>query len=779
MVIIRPNPFFFSEFRPNLNQIAMKKLILLPLLLSLAMPVSAQNWVTIPDANFVNRLNQQFPSCMNGNQMNTDCPGIVNATVLNVQLANIADLTGLEYFVNLEVLNCSNNNILSSLPELPTTLTELWCNGNNLTSLPELPPNLTKLICFFNQLTAIPELPSTLTELRCHSNNIITIPQLPSALTQLWCAQNNLNSLPVLPESLTQLRCGENELTALPELPISLVELQCQYNSITWLPELPPSLSMLLCHSNSLNCLPTLPLSLTNSSTSNFNISLNPLTCLPNYVPAMDGPTNSVWLTYPLCGLGELESNPNNCSTIDGIAGTVYNDINGDCLENEAEVGVVNATIKLLNEFDEIVATANSFGSGESALYNFAADPGNYTVQLVTENMPFQTSCANPGGSQEVELTTDEPIALNVNFGVECSPGFDVGVQSVLTTGWVFPGQIHTLKIASGDMSAWHGLQCAEDVEGTVTVYVDGPVSYAGPAGGALTPTVTGDLQFTYDIADFSLVNMHQDFRLLLETDTTAQEGDLICVDIVVDPIDGDFNPDNNTHSQCYEVFNSYDPNIKQVWPHDVAPGYDDYFNYTIYFQNTGTAPAFNIRLADTLDTNLDLNTFEVTAYSHPVLTYLHGNVLTFRFNNIMLPDSTTDFEGSIGYVQYRIKAVEGLPVGTVIENTAHIYFDFNEAIVTNTTQNEFVIITSANQPQQQLATVFPNPANGQFNVLFTNYYSGTTHMEVYNLSGQRVMQRQVNENQVVLDLVGYPAGMYFLHVRNERGSETLKLIKQ
>jgi len=886
----------------------MKKSILLALLMSTGLFASAQ-WVTIPDANFANRLNQLYPECMDGDQMDTTCPSIVNETVLYIgswgttpESMKVSDLSGIQYFVNLEeldcrynllstlpelpgtltflncsynnfvelaelpisltVLNCSHNNIsslqelppsltnlacnnneitsisalpatlntlscnsnaltilpelpsslmylactgnyLSELPELPNSLTELWCRHNSITSLPELPNALEILHCNDNKLTELPGLPNSLSVLMCHNiiytdtlnyftelpdlpnslnrlscykTGLIQLPELPSSLTELKCFSNNLSSLPDLPQSLTELTCYNNFLTSLPEIPTALEDLHCSDNFLTTLPELPPSLEKLRCANNELTCLPTLPMSLTNNQLSfGFNVSGNPFTCLPNYVPAMSGANNSQWLSYPLCDLGDVDGNPYGCSSLSGIAGLVFDDEDANCEADETEYELVNIPLKLLDENDNLLVTTYTFSNSK---YNFVADAGEYKVMLVAENQPYQPSCADPGDEQNVLLTESEPSALYVDFGIECLPGFDVGVQSVTSVGWVFPGQIHTLKIAAGDLSSWYGMQCAEGVAGTLNVNLSGPFSYVGPAPGALTPAIMGDLQFVYDIADFAAIDMQHAFRLLLETDTTAQEGDLVCVDIVVNPIDGDANPENNTHSQCYEVTNSYDPNIKQVWPHDVAPGYDDYFNYTIYFQNTGTAPAFNIRLADTLDTNLDLNTFEVTGYSHPVLTYLHGNVLTFRFNNIMLPDSTTDLEGSIGYVQYRIKAVEGLPVGTIIENTAHIFFDFNEAIVTNTTQNEFVIITSANQPQQQLATVFPNPANGQFNVMFTNSYSGTTHMEVYNLSGQRVMQRQVNENQVVVDLTGYPSGMYLLHLRNEHGSEAVKLLK-
>jgi uncharacterized repeat protein (TIGR01451 family) len=263
-------------------------------------------------------------------------------------------------------------------------------------------------------------------------------------------------------------------------------------------------------------------------------------------------------------------------------------------------------------------------------------------------------------------------------------------------------------------------------------------------------------------------------------TDTTAQDGDLVCVNVSVTPTAGDNNAANNNFQYCYEVFNSYDPNMKTVWPHHVEPGFDGYFNYTVYFQNTGSAPAFNIRIADTLDTQLDISTFEVTGYSHDVLTYLHGNVATFRFNNIMLPDSTTDFEGSIGFVQYRIKPLADLPAGTIIENTAHIFFDFNEAIVTNTTENEFMISTAV----QDLAEgpsmlVFPNPGTGLFTLEIDAAHSQLVWVEVYNLRGERLLQLSTNDSRTMLDLSAYPSGMYIVRAQNESGARHLKVVKQ
>ena len=60
------------------------------------------------------------------------------------------------------MLNCSNNNLTSLLPEfnsgnkLPESLKKLDCWKNNLISLPELPESLKELNCSCNYITSLP-----------------------------------------------------------------------------------------------------------------------------------------------------------------------------------------------------------------------------------------------------------------------------------------------------------------------------------------------------------------------------------------------------------------------------------------------------------------------------------------------------------------------------------------------------------------------------------------------------------------------------------------------
>jgi uncharacterized repeat protein (TIGR01451 family) len=402
--------------------------------------------------------------------------------------------------------------------------------------------------------------------------------------------------------------------------------------------------------------------------------------------------------------------------------------------------------------------------------------PDTFQVKIDTTNLPIAMACGQ-NSTQSVTLDSANQTIQNINFPVVCNAAYDATVQSVSRNGWVFPGQTHTLETSVTNNSNWYNLNCSSIiVSGTVSIQINGPVSFVATAAGALTPTVSGNT-YTYTISDFNTLNPNS-FGLRLITDTTAQANDPICVHVEISPNPIDADTTNNVYDFCYNVVNSYDPNMKEVYPVNVLPGYEDWFTYTIHFQNTGNAPAFNIRLRDTLDTQLDLNTFEVLGYSHPANVTVSGNILTVRFNNIMLPDSTSDYEGSMGYFQYRIKPLPNLPNGSQINNTAYIYFDYNAPIITNTTENNFDITVSATNLKlnPESFEIYPNPSTGIF-----TFKDGKNinRVEVYNVMGQEIavfVGDNTNKVSKQINLSNYIKGIYFAKIN---GSVVLKLVKE
>ncbi|MGB0870760.1 MAG: T9SS type A sorting domain-containing protein [Flavobacteriales bacterium] len=137
----------------------------------------------------------------------------------------------------------------------------------------------------------------------------------------------------------------------------------------------------------------------------------------------------------------------------------------------------------------------------------------------------------------------------------------------------------------------------------------------------------------------------------------------------------------------------SYDPNDKQVFPYYGDSGYvlpNTSLEYLIRFQNTGNDTAFIVNILDTLDTSLDLSSFELVSYSHPIQFTIQpdSREISFLFEDINLTDTITDEPGSHGFVKYRIKTEDTIVVNTEITNEAYIYFDENPPIITNSTSN-------------------------------------------------------------------------------------------
>jgi uncharacterized repeat protein (TIGR01451 family) len=766
------------------------KIILFCLLFSFDFSYKAQSLVTIPDEAFVTWLNNYYPGAMVGNQLNIDNQDIINTTTLNFLTYSysnyITDFTGLEYFINLTELDLTGTNCnflptltnsltyfklgsssfgLNTLPALPNSIRSLIIEGTLISNIPDLPDSLRVFYCNFNSLLLnLPELPDSLNILYCNNSNLLFLPELPSKLERLYFMSGHLTELPDLPNTLKNLVVWGNLLTSLPTLPSNLSSLSCYDNDIISLPVLPESLIYLNCSNNNISCFPVFPATLVD----HFDISNNPFTCLPNYIDVM----SDSLLNLPLCVENDFVNNPSGCNPAKGILGTVFSDNNSNCTFENMDNSLNNFSLKLYNESDSLIRQTYSLSNGK---YQFPQEFGTYKVEIDTLNQPFSVQCQSV--DTIITLISQNILIDSINFALSCKPGFDIGSQSISTNGWVFPGQNHDLKIIAGDLSQWYNMNCAAGVSGELQLIIDGPITFFSSTPGALTPTVSGNV-YNYTIPDFGDIDIQNAFGLIFKTDTTAQGGDEICVSINITPTNGDNNMSNNSFEYCYQVVNSYDPNMKEVYPVNVEPGYEDYFTYTIHFQNTGSAPAFNIRLLDTLDENLDLETFQVINYSHFNSTMLKNNILTFHFPKIMLADSTSDLEGSKGFVQYRIKPKANLALGTQIKNTANIYFDFNAPIVTNTTINEYVETKSISEKVNSNIHVFPNPFSTSTTIVFKTLLK-ETDIKLYNVYGQEVRSiADFSGDKLKIERENLANGVYYLKVDSQNeASETVKLI--
>jgi Leucine-rich repeat (LRR) protein len=165
--------------------------------------------------------------------------------VLNLNLSNytggggsIQNLIGIEDFISLTTLNCTNNQLTSLDVSQNLALTTLNCTNNQLTSLDVNGATaLTSLNCDDNQLTSLDVSANTaLTRLICDDNQLTSLDvNNNTVLIDLWCNTNQLTSLDVSQNTaLTSLHCDDNQLDSLNVSgATALTLLYCTNNQLT------------------------------------------------------------------------------------------------------------------------------------------------------------------------------------------------------------------------------------------------------------------------------------------------------------------------------------------------------------------------------------------------------------------------------------------------------------------------------------------------------------------------------------------------------------------
>ncbi len=241
------------------------------------------------------------------------------------------------------------------------------------------------------------------------------------------------------------------------------------------------------------------------------------------------------------------------------------------------------------------------------------------------------------------------------------------------------------------------------------------------------------------------------------------------------------------TDIACDFNVGSQDPNDKKAdligyGPQHFIEANTD-LNYTIRFQNTGTDTAFTVVIIDTLSEHLDPATMRPGISSHPYEVDLDGSgILVFTFNNILLPDSNVNQDGSNGYVVFDISQFPDQPDGTVIFNDAGIYFDFNDPVITNTVyhtigrdfiENNLSVAVVSHVSDLQLSA-YPNPAVNNVTIALTGetFYDKVV-LSVIDRSGRIILNKLLNAsgNQIQIDASDWDTGMYLIQINDRQNT--------
>ncbi|MEZ4884979.1 MAG: choice-of-anchor L domain-containing protein [Chitinophagales bacterium] len=389
----------------------------------------------------------------------------------------------------------------------------------------------------------------------------------------------------------------------------------------------------------------------------------------------------------------------------------------------------------------------------------------------------YQASFMESSLWEMVEATNYD---INVT-GIESLNTYQFGLQPKTTVNSVVPYLISNPTRCNETITYW--LTCLNMgttvASGTVSLNYSDLLQYI-EANPMPEQTVNGVLTWAFEDL---YPGYHKRIKISFEMPDESFTGEIALTSAkVMQMSDGQFISENEVAYNS-EVLCSYDPNDKLARSNLLGQSefayIADTIQYTVRFQNTGNDTAFNIRIEDTLDKKLDWTTFHPITASHDYRTELNREtgLATFYFNDILLPDSTTNEVESHGFVTFGIASLEGIEDKTKIENTASIFFDFNPPIITNT-----ATLTLLQQVETGIEVldnrysirVFPNPFSDFTTIEAEELPQGNYRLEVMDILGRKVRELKVDNGKMNLQRGDLESGLYLIRVLEENSNEVL-----
>ncbi|NEN25130.1 T9SS type A sorting domain-containing protein [Cryomorpha ignava] len=421
------------------------------------------------------------------------------------------------------------------------------------------------------------------------------------------------------------------------------------------------------------------------------------------------------------------------------IQGTAYYDLNSNSTQDESESGYGNALIN--NSLD-----AQNIFASTTGHFSDCSQSGSGILSIL--NPPLYYS------APDVSFTVNTGDILdNLDFALAPTPGIEDLQIDLFASTADRPGFSSEYMVYYENI----GTECIDNV--SINLDLDNLL--------LITAASNGDVSFSENTAVLSIPQICPFeggmFSVTAYLNDTVSIGTELESTAQILPVADDENSSDNVSTYPSTVVGSYDPNDKAVSHSTIHPDFnsgDEPLKYMVRFQNTGTYYAERVLIVDTLDSNLDLNSFMVVSASHDVNVTRNGNVYYFEFDQIFLPDSTANEPESHGFIRYEVNPLPGMADGESIENTAYIFFDFNAPIVTNTVSTVMDFASAIAEITYE-AKVYPNPATSEINLEWASGIQINT-VKLFDVAGREIATYSVNGSErlsIPVDKLG--AGLY------------------
>jgi uncharacterized repeat protein (TIGR01451 family) len=371
---------------------------------------------------------------------------------------------------------------------------------------------------------------------------------------------------------------------------------------------------------------------------------------------------------------GALDAIVFKLGAANAITGTVYFDHNGNHIKDNDEPYVIQGIVS------SVKGGSTSSSDIINGYYATGVDTGTYITRPVINNTYFQ-----PFPLSDTSVFNSYANVDTVNFAIVPVDTINDLQITLLPLSPARPG------FESGYKIKYENVGTTTIANGNITFIKDHRTSFVS----ASTPhsSLVADT-IKWEFTNFAPFETREfTFKLLLDVPPVLENGDTLHMQGIINPVVGDSTIVDNKSELNQLVTGSFDPNDKMETH---GPGFPsqllakgERLKYVIRFQNTGTDTAFRVLIRDTLDNKLDWESLQMISASHDYrLTIRNGNLLEWKFDPIILPDSNHNEAASHGYIAYSIKPKPDLGAGDTIANRAGIYFDFNLPVLTNIHHN-------------------------------------------------------------------------------------------
>jgi uncharacterized repeat protein (TIGR01451 family) len=439
------------------------------------------------------------------------------------------------------------------------------------------------------------------------------------------------------------------------------------------------------------------------------------------------------------------------CGYAASVEGTVYYDFNDNLQQDAGEPG----------------ASGVITGSTSCLFYTMTDSAGHYLGHVCSTPDDFFAWCNQPYATVIPVSHYITASATGVDYAVQLIPNISDFSIDIIPNMTARPGFNYRL---------WVNLKNEGTINpncGKLVIDVDTIFTLLSST---LQPDSAVNNHFVWNEICIDFFQSEQ-FNMLFKTDTAAILGVPYSVTGQV-IVAGDINLSDNQVLVADTTIGSYDPNDKQVSPEgEISNAYaatSPEFVYTVRFQNTGTAPAVNVTIIDSLSQWLNPATLRIISSSHPCTPSMTGNgVLAFQFANIMLPDSGTSQEQSHGFVKFAVRCLPQLENGGEVFNTAAIYFDANPPVITNTvltfTKPVMTAIPASKAGLFGL-TADPNPASDIVTVKFNEVAAAGSILEIMNMQGRvvKTIAVQPKTDEMKINVSSLSKGVYMLRLNGQ-----------